>query len=84
MTNNISRRHFMLATAAMAGLPIVGRGVATESPDVVWTAIIVGSGYGGAVPAYHLTHHRIPTLILEMGKRWIQSEHPFHPMLTPG
>ena len=84
MTTNISRRHFMLTTAAMAGLPIVGRGVAAETPNVVWPAIIVGSGYGGAVSAYHLAHHRIPTLIIEMGKRWPQSEHPFHPMLTPG
>jgi cholesterol oxidase len=84
MTTNIARRHFVLTTAAMAGLPIFGRGVAAETPNVVWPAIIVGSGYGGAVSAYHLAHHGIPTLIIEMGKRWPQTEHPFHPMLTPG
>ena len=84
MAENISRRQFMLATAAMAGLPVIGRAMSAKSSDYVWPAIIIGSGYGGAVSAYHLTHHKVPTLILEMGKRWAQAQHPFHPMLAPG
>lgn len=72
------------AAAAATTFPLLGSGATRVREDRVWPALIVGSGYGGAVSAYHLTAKQIPTLMLEMGKRWPHKEHPFHPMLAPG
>ncbi|WP_338790392.1 GMC oxidoreductase [Bernardetia sp. MNP-M8] len=33
-------------------------------------AIVIGSGYGGAVAALRLTQKNIPTLLIEMGQEW--------------
>jgi cholesterol oxidase len=33
-------------------------------------AVVIGSGFGGAVAAYHLGRHKIDTLVLERGRRW--------------
>lgn len=86
MPISLSRRRFMTTTAAAAAssIPMIGSAATSGKESIVWPAIIVGSGYGGAVSAYHLTANKIPTLMLEMGKRWPHRDHPFHPMLTPG
>lgn len=33
-------------------------------------ALVIGSGFGGAVAAYHLGMNKIDTLVLERGRRW--------------
>src|ERR1041385_590778 len=33
-------------------------------------ALVIGSGYGGAVAALRLAEEGIPTVVLERGKRW--------------
>lgn len=39
-----------------------------------YTAIVIGSGYGGGVPALRLGQAGIDTLILEKGRLWDDSK----------
>lgn len=46
-------------------------------------ALIIGSGFGGAVTALRLGEAGIPTLVLEQGKRYESRLAPFSPPLPP-
>ncbi|MFG3493705.1 GMC oxidoreductase [Streptomyces sp. NPDC047928] len=76
MNSHLTRRHLLglgaLQTAAALGLTRIGpsaaapaRGTADHSP-----ALVVGTGYGGAVAALRLGEAGIRTTVLEMGALW--------------
>jgi cholesterol oxidase len=76
MSRFLDRRKFIqasLATAGGLGLPAAragaARGGSGERSSYV-EAIVIGSGFGGAVAALRLGEARIETLVLERGKRW--------------
>ena len=46
-------------------------------------ALVIGSGFGGAVAALRLGQAEIRTLVLEQGKRWPIALSPFSPMFLP-
>jgi cholesterol oxidase len=69
----LSRRRFLgAAVAAGAGAAGLGLGLARKQPTAHrhYTAIVVGSGYGGAVSALRLGQAGVDTLILEKGRLW--------------
>ncbi|WP_456340854.1 GMC oxidoreductase [Streptomyces shenzhenensis] len=78
MQRQLTRRHILgmiaLQTAAAAGLTRVGlqsAQAAEEAADVDNApAIVVGSGYGGAVAALRLGQAGVRTLMIEMGQLW--------------
>jgi cholesterol oxidase len=39
-------------------------------PRLKVKAVVIGSGFGGSVAAYHLGQNRVETLVLERGRRW--------------
>jgi cholesterol oxidase len=41
-------------------------------------AIVIGSGFGGAVSACRLTENGARTLVLERGRRWDRTNYPLH------
>jgi cholesterol oxidase len=73
MGNSFSRRDFLrtglfgLAGATMLGPGIVS-GLAANSEPV--EAVVIGSGFGGAVAALRLAQAGVRTLMLERGRRW--------------
>jgi cholesterol oxidase len=77
---NLSRRHF-LGMAAMQSAAVLGIGTiaATNSAASVKQvsrqfvpAVVIGTGYGGAVTALRLGEAGVDTLMLEMGQLWNQ------------
>ncbi|MBP2333872.1 cholesterol oxidase [Saccharothrix coeruleofusca] len=67
---HLSRRRFIGLTALAAGTALTtGRAHATTTH---YPAIVVGSGYGGAVSALRLGEAGVRTLVLEMGQLWNQ------------
>lgn len=74
----MERRRFLglsaLSTAAVLGSStIMLPGCKKEEPvtyGLETEAIVIGSGFGGAVSSLRLTEQGIPTLLLEMGKQW--------------
>jgi cholesterol oxidase len=39
-------------------------------PRLKIKAVVIGSGFGGSVAAYHLGKNKVETLVLERGRRW--------------
>lgn len=72
MDNKVSRRKFLQAGAgSVAGLAASAvSSSATAAVNEPIDAVIIGSGFGGAVAAYHLAKAGIHTVVLERGRRW--------------
>ncbi|MGW5658936.1 GMC oxidoreductase [Streptomyces sp. NPDC003758] len=77
MTTNLTRRQILgvaaLQTAAALGFTRINlHSAQAAEPDGVDSApaIVIGSGYGGAVAALRLGQAGIRTLVLEMGRLW--------------
>ena len=69
----LSRRRFLAAAAAAtAGAGAVGFEISQRRPTARrhYTAIVVGSGYGGGVSALRLGQSGVDTLVLEKGRLW--------------
>ncbi|MFE2510565.1 GMC oxidoreductase [Streptomyces naganishii] len=77
MQRQLTRRHILgmaaLQTAAALGFTRIGlQSARAAEPAAVESApaVVVGSGYGGAVAALRLGRAGIRTLVLEMGRLW--------------
>jgi cholesterol oxidase len=68
--SRVSRRQFLHTAALTAGATLVSRGAASARPSDFVPAIVIGSGFGGAVAALRLGQAGIDTLVLERGRRW--------------
>ncbi|WP_137723039.1 GMC oxidoreductase [Prescottella subtropica] len=75
---SVSRRRFIAGAGVAAGAVALSATSATASAaprralsdgDRI-PALVIGSGYGGAVAALRLTQAGIPTQIVEMGRSW--------------
>lgn len=96
MTLKLTRRQFIQRTA-LTGLSI-GTGAALSGCDPLETviapptpvettdevpALIIGSGFGGAVAALRLGQAGIQTMLLEQGRRWPIAQMPFSRFIPP-
>ena len=71
-TKHVSRRQFLRGgILAAAGASVAGSGARAwaRGSDFV-PAVVIGSGFGGAVAALRLGHAGIDTVVLERGRRW--------------
>ena len=93
--SNLTRRQFIeqfsTAGLALSGLGLLGCDVGdiispVRTPTEIDSdvpALIIGSGFGGAVTALRLGEAGIPTMVLERGKRWNSASAPFSPNFPP-
>jgi cholesterol oxidase len=77
--NNLSRRNLLRVTALGAGAAVAGGMLGQQGPLAAYgavpklagkTAVVIGSGFGGAVAAYRLGQAGVVTTVLERGRRW--------------
>ncbi len=69
---SFSRRRFLQASALFSAslvAPIAFNRLARAEDEVI-DAVVIGSGFGGAVAALRLGQAGIQTLVLERGRRW--------------
>lgn len=78
MSGHLTRRGF-LALAGASALPV------RTTVEERHRAVIIGSGYGGAIAAYRLAAAGIPNVVLERGRRWpvTPAGDTFPPFLRP-
>lgn len=72
-TTPINRRTLLAGAAGAAAFAALGRTTgeaAARPPNDGPTAIVIGSGFGGAVAALRLGEAGIRTTVLERGRRW--------------
>lgn len=71
-----TRRTVLRVTAAGAGAAVAGGAFGSEAFGAAVqnlagkTAVVIGSGFGGAVAAYRLGQAGVRTTVLERGRRW--------------
>lgn len=71
MSQLIKRRQFLQATlAASATIGVSSARSAASGGQEYVEAVVIGSGFGGAVAALRLGQAGIETIVLERGKRW--------------
>ena len=74
MSHKLSRRNFLrtglygAAGAALLGPGILRHARAAHTEPV--EAVVIGSGFGGAVAALRLARAGVRTVLLERGRRW--------------
>lgn len=71
MSQMLNRRRFLqasVAAAASIGVSALRRNAAAVDESV--EAIVIGSGFGGAVASLRLGQAGIETIVLERGRRW--------------
>ncbi|MBF6178163.1 FAD-binding protein [Nocardia otitidiscaviarum] len=71
----VSRRGFLAATGFTVAAALVGRSMtralaAPLADGETIPALVIGSGYGGAVAALRLAQAGVETTVVEMGKSW--------------
>ena len=68
----ISRRDFLRRSVAGAvGLGVMGLPQKSSASDtLIVPAVVIGSGFGGAVAALRLAQAGVKTVVLERGRRW--------------
>ena len=77
MTTGLSRRQFLQRSLVVAGAGVLGSSTRAwaglsdraSGSDFV-PAVVVGSGFGGAVAALRLGEAGVDTVLLERGRRW--------------
>ncbi|MFC6012436.1 GMC oxidoreductase [Nocardia lasii] len=65
-----TRRTMLRATGAGIAVGAAGMGMGSATADQGKTAVVIGSGFGGAIAAYRLGTAGIKTVVLERGQRW--------------
>jgi cholesterol oxidase len=68
--NGITRRQFIQGVGASAAVAAFGTLPAWARRSEYIPALVIGSGFAGAVTALRLAQARIRTVVLERGKRW--------------
>jgi cholesterol oxidase len=77
--DGLTRRGFVRLTALGAGAAVAGGMLGQERPLAAYgavpnlagkTAVVIGSGFAGAVTAYRLGQAGVVTTVLERGRRW--------------
>src|SRR5690348_10110448 len=77
--STISRRQLLRITAVGAGAAVAQGVMGAEGALAAYgtvpalagkTAVVIGSGFGGAVAAYRLAQAGVITTVLERGRRW--------------
>jgi len=67
----VGRRRFVRLTAAgVAGVYFAGCDDSSGDPVERVRALVIGSGFGGAIAALRLAEADVPVTILERGRRW--------------